>query len=292
MTATPRHALTFDIEDWHQLVERRLTGRPARCSPHVLAQTREILEVLARDDVMATFFILGPVAEAYPDLVREIHRAGHEVGSHGWSHRLVYRQTPDEFAAETRQSRDVLEDILGTRVVGYRAAEFSVTRDSRWALDVLADLGFEYDSSVFPVAGSRYGIAGSPLVPYRVRTAGGRTILEVPLTVARWRGRAWPVGGGGYFRLFPYAVTRAAITQVAREGRAAVAYFHPYEFSARLLRLDLPWWQQWGRGARFTLFHNLNRHANRRRFRRLLADFRFTSMAEMLTHGHPDEAVL
>jgi polysaccharide deacetylase family protein (PEP-CTERM system associated) len=284
------NALTFDIEDWHQLVGQRLTGTPWPCSERAVTQTHHILDMLAAADVKGTFFILASVAITFPGLVREIHEAGHEVGSHGWSHRLVYGQTPDEFRTETRQSKALLEDIVGVPVRGYRAAEFSVTRASLWALEILAELGFEYDSSVFPIAGGRYGIPESPLVPYR--PAAGRELVEVPMTAVDWRGRRWAVGGGGYFRLMPYAVTRAAIARVNADARAAVIYFHPYEFADEPLRLPLPPWQRYVTSARYTWLHNVNRGANRRRFIRLLRDFRFQPISEMLKHGRPDQALL
>jgi polysaccharide deacetylase family protein (PEP-CTERM system associated) len=275
------NALTFDVEDWHQLVEWKLNGDLPKCSPRVVAQTRDILEMLAARDVRATFFILGLVADAHPALVREIAAAGHEVGSHGWSHRLVYRQSPEEFRAETQRSKSALEDILGRPVLGYRAAEFSVTNASRWALDILADLGFKYDSSIFPIRGRRYGMPDAPVAPHNVKTSAG-DLVELPLSVVSWRGRRYPVGGGGYFRLAPYAVTRAAIRRVNRSGRAAVVYFHPYEFSRSMLLPRLTSARAWITGGRYLVFHNLNRAANRRRLARLLNDCRFAPAAEIL----------
>jgi polysaccharide deacetylase family protein (PEP-CTERM system associated) len=288
----PGNALTFDVEDWNQLVEWKLTGAMPACSPRVVALTRSILEVLDRAGVRATFFVLAQVARAAPPLVREVQAAGHEVASHGWSHALVYRQTREAFARETRDAKTLLEDITGAPVCGYRAAEFSVTRASLWALDVLAELGFQYDSSVFPIAGSRYGIADAPLAPYTVRTASGAALVEVPLTACEWAGRRWPVGGGGYFRLFPYGVTRAALARVNARGRPAVVYLHPYEFSAEPLRLAARAWRGRLAAARYTVFHNFNRQANRHRFERLLRDFHFTPIAEMLQNGCADAAVL
>jgi polysaccharide deacetylase family protein (PEP-CTERM system associated) len=275
------NALTFDIEDWHQLVEWKLNGTLPPCSRNVLAQTRDILDVLATRSVRATFFILGIVAKAHPALVRDIQAAGHEVGSHGWSHELVYRQPRDRFADETRTSKALLEDILGTPIRGYRAAEFSITEQSRWALEVLAEAGFAYDSSIFPIQGWRYGIPGTPLGPHTVQTAAG-DLLEVPLTAVEKGRRYWPVGGGGYFRILPYSVTRRAIESVNAAGRSAIVYFHSYEFSRSLLvpRLTSP--ARYVSGARYVVFHNLNRRRNRRRFLRLLADFRFGPVADVI----------
>lgn len=275
------NVLTFDVEDWHQLVEWKLTGRLPECSDGVVRQTHDILEVLAAHGVRATFFVLGLVARAFPALVRDIDAAGHEVGSHGWSHQLVYRQTREEFARETTQAKTELENLLGARIYGYRAAEFSITHASPWALEVIARTGFRYDSSIFPIRGRRYGMPDAPVAPYDVRTESGR-LVELPMTVVDWRARRYAVGGGGYFRLWPYAITRAAIRTVNAEGRAAVAYFHPYEFSASWLfpRIVSP--RAFVTGGRYLVFHNLNRGANRRRFARLLQDFRFAPAAELL----------
>jgi polysaccharide deacetylase family protein (PEP-CTERM system associated) len=285
------NALTVDVEDWHQLVEWKLTGTKPACSPLVERHTLDVMELLSRHDVRATFFVLAPVASAFPHLIRAIRAAGHEVASHGWSHRLVYRQTREEFARETRQAKALLEDLLGTAIEGYRAAEFSITRQSRWALDVLAELGFRYDSSIFPIRGRRYGIPDAPLGPHRVQTSSGAWLTEVPLTALPWGGRRWPVGGGGYFRLLPYRVTRAAIDRVNAAGRPAVL-FHPYEFSREPLRLAAVSWPRYLASARYTMFHNVNRHANRRRLHRLLQDVRCAPVADTLHDGSPDAQVL
>jgi polysaccharide deacetylase family protein (PEP-CTERM system associated) len=278
------NVLTFDIEDWHQLVEWKLNGTLPACSHNVLAQTHDILEMLAARSVRATFFVLGLVAKAHPALVRDIQAAGHEIGSHGWSHELVYRQRRDRFADETRSSKALLEDIVGAPIRGYRAAEFSITEQSRWALDVLAETGFTYDSSIFPIQGRRYGIPGTPLGPHTLRTTGG-DLIEVPLTAVEKGSRCWPVGGGGYFRIIPYAITRGAIEGVNAAGRSAIVYFHPYEFSRSMLvpRLTSP--ARYVAGARYVVFHNMNRRRNRRRFLRLLDDFKFAPVADLINHG-------
>jgi len=260
---------------------RPTSGLLGSCAP----QTHDILDTLSRHGVRATFFILGLVADAHPGLVRDIQSAGHQIGSHGWSHRLIYQQSRDEFRSETTRAKASLEDILGTSIAGYRAAEFSITAASLWALDVLAESGFSWDSSIFPIRGSRYGIADAPLGPYRVRTASGVEITEVPLTSVEWRSRRWPIGGGGYFRILPYRVTRAAIARVNAEGRAAVAYFHPYEFSAARLVPRSFSIGQYVSGARYVVFHNLNRRTNRRRLERMLSEYRFGPISEIIPHG-------
>ncbi|HYE86619.1 MAG TPA: DUF3473 domain-containing protein [Vicinamibacterales bacterium] len=285
------NALTFDIEDWHQLVEWKLNGTRPACSPHVLRQTHDILEALAERNIRATFFILGLVADAQPSLIRDIAAAGHEIASHGWSHELIYRQDRAKFAEETRRSKSVLEDTLGARIDGYRAAEFSITAASLWALDVLAESGFRYDSSIFPIAGSRYGIPGTPLAPHRIDTAAG-PLVEFPLTAVEQSGRFWPVGGGGYFRLLPYRITRRAILRTNAAGRAANVYFHPYEFSRRLLVPRLSPVTRYITGARYVLLHNVNRGLNRRRFVRLLSDFQFAPIKDLIASGPENPTLL
>lgn len=283
--ATMTNALTFDIEDWHQLVEWKLNGTLPACSPNVLRQTYDILETLAASHVRATFFVLGLVAEAHPRLVRDIAAGGHEIGSHGWSHRPIYHQSRAAFTAETRRGKAILEDTMGQAVAGYRAAAFSITTASRWALEVLVEAGFGYDSSIFPIAGRRYGIPGTPLEPHTVATAAG-DLVEFPLTVVEWCGRHWPVGGGGYFRLLPYAITQAAIEQTNADGRAANIYFHPYEFSRTLLVPRLTSARHYVTGGRYVLFHNMNRGLNRRRFARLLSGFKFAPIKDLVARGH------
>ncbi|HLM69556.1 MAG TPA: DUF3473 domain-containing protein, partial [Longimicrobium sp.] len=278
------NGLSFDVEDWRQLVHWKMTGEVLPPGHDVVEETDYILEALGARGVRATFFVLANVAQTFPDLVRRIHAAGHEVGSHGWSHNLVYRQTPGEFRDETRRSRDLLQELTGAPVRGYRAAEFSVTRRSWWALEVLAELGFAYDSSVYPISGRRYGVPDAPLEIHRARS-GGATITEVPMTAVEWMGRRWPVGGGGYFRLMPYALTARALRHANARGRPAVAYFHPYEFAPRPLRLAVT--QRSVRAyralARNALVHNLSRGRLRARFERMLAEFTFRPLDTLLS---------
>jgi polysaccharide deacetylase family protein (PEP-CTERM system associated) len=251
-----------------------------------LRQTDDILEMLAAAGARATFFMLGLVVQAHPTLARRIQSAGHEIGSHGMSHRLVFQQTPEAFREETITARKVIEDAIGGPVLGYRAAEFSITRQSLWALDVLAEAGFVYDSSIFPFASGRYGIEGYPLGVQRVATSHGRHIVEIPMTVLELGSWRVPAGGGGWFRLLPQSVTRAAIRRANARGRSAILYFHPYEFSRDPLMPRLTRARQYATGARYLLFHNFNRHRNRRGFRTLLSESGpFTLMREIAAHG-------
>jgi len=233
-----RNALSIDVEEYfhahayEDVVERaEWGGLPGR----VRANTRRLLALLAEHGTRATFFVLGWVAERHPELVREIAAAGHEVGSHGYAHQLLYRQTPAEFAHDLARSLAAIRHALGTDVVlGYRAPGFSLTDDSLWALDVLRAHGVRYDSSLQPVGAGRAsrlrgrkrsGVSGAGR--FAARLAGG--LWEFPASTLRLLGRNWPVAGGGWFRLLPLWATRAAIARINAEGQPAIVYLHPWE---------------------------------------------------------------
>ena len=269
-----RNALTIDVEDWVQSVydvSAALTDRFVR-------NTRAVLELLAAHEVRATFFVLGLAAEKAPELVREIAAAGHEVQSHGYAHRLVHTQTAAAFREDVVRSKRVLEDIAGVAVTGYRAPAFSITSATLWALDVLAEAGFRYDSSVFPVRMRRYGIAGAPRSLHRLMTPRGRELIEVPVCSRRIGPLRLPTGGGGYLRMWPYAVTRAAIQRMNDAGEAAVLYIHPYEFAPNELRelgVEIPW--------KTRLHQGLGRRGVPAKVSRLLGEFRFGTIGDVLS---------
>ncbi|MGD9722108.1 MAG: DUF3473 domain-containing protein [Pirellulales bacterium] len=231
MPATLKHAppiISIDVEDWPQSSWDRnlpITERAA-------ANTRRLLAILGQAGIRTTMFVLGKMAERFPEVVREIDAAGHEVASHGYGHVEIFKQSREEFAADLRRSKDFLEQLLGKPVRGYRAPDFSIVRSSLWALEVLAEQGFEYDSSIFPVKRPRYGIPDWPLTPTRVRLPNGRSILEFPIASYRALGKNWPVGGGGYHRLLPGPAGRWLAQRVMRT-RPFVFYCHPYEFDPR-----------------------------------------------------------
>lgn len=233
--------LSFDFEDWHQLVHRRL-GRPDWDSPGdaLERQTGAIFDLLEELDAKATFFVLGMTAERYPDLVREIAGRGHELACHGYAHELVHTQTPDEFRRDVERGADVIERLGGRRPLGYRAPAFSITRDTPWAYETLAELGFRYDSSQYDSPRIPGRIRPVPTTPYRLRLPSGRELWEFPITVWRVRGRSVPIGGGAYWRVLPAPILRRALRQVADENDFPVLYFHPYELDPRPLRVALP----------------------------------------------------
>ncbi len=272
------NAFSVDVEDYFQVAA--LAPAIPRDSwserePRVERNTERILERLAEHGVRGTFFVLGWIAERHPALVKHISAAGHEIASHGYSHELIYRQPRGEFRAETERSKRLLEDLTGSAVIGYRAASFSVTRASLWALDVLIDLGFQYDSSIFPIRHDRYGIPGATREPARICAPSGRTLTEFPLATARFGGLRVPVSGGGYFRLLPYWVTRCGLRQInLHDGRPAAFYLHPWEIDPGQPRMRV------GMLSRWRHYTNL-RHCEAR-LQRLLGDFKFDSMSAVL----------
>jgi polysaccharide deacetylase family protein (PEP-CTERM system associated) len=270
--------MTVDVEDYFHVsaFERVISPDNWPQWPSTVERnTRRLLELFDQVDIKATFFVLGWVAERYAPLIAEIHRRGHEIASHGYSHRLVYRQSPELFRKETLRSKQLLEDIVQTPVVGYRAASYSITRKSLWALDILAELGFTWDSSIFPVYHDRYGIPDSPTQPYRITTAAGAEILEFPLTTAKVLGYRMPAAGGGYFRLYPYWLSRWLFQRASAEQRAAIFYLHPWEIDPDQPRVP-------GAGAlsRFRHYNNLGRCLPR--LRKLLRDFPFGTVSATL----------
>jgi polysaccharide deacetylase family protein (PEP-CTERM system associated) len=265
------NALTVDVEDYFHVsalapsIHRDTwTSRESR----VVGNTHKLLDMFEQISVRGTFFVLGWVAERHPQLVRDIAAGGHEIACHGFSHRLVYEQSPAEFHEETLHSKNVLEDITGSAILGYRAASYSIVRESLWALDVLVELGFAYDSSIFPVRHDRYGIPDAERAPHRLSTPGDKVIVEWPLSTARLVGFRFPVSGGGYFRLMPYWLTRWGLASInQRELRPFVFYLHPWEIDPDQPRISASWL------SRFRHYTNLEKCEER--LRRLLSEFRF-----------------
>jgi polysaccharide deacetylase family protein (PEP-CTERM system associated) len=272
------NAFTVDVEDYFHVAA--LSSAISRDSwgsreSRVEANTEHLLGLLAECGVRGTFFVLGWVAERTPALVRRIAAAGHEVACHGFSHQLIYQQPREEFRAETARAKACLEDLIGEPVIGYRAASFSVTRESLWALDELIDLGFRYDSSIFPIHHDRYGLPGARPEPNRLTAPSGRTLVEFPLSAARFLGMQVPVSGGGYFRIFPYWLTRAGLRQINEQRHRPFAFYvHPWEVDPAQPRVRV------GLVSRFRHYTNLARCE--RRLRRVLREFRFAPMREAL----------
>ena len=262
--------MTIDVEDYfHVSVFEKTVDRSRwdTLETRVRANTGRLLDLFDERGVRGTFFVLGWVAERYPELVKAIAARGHELASHGYAHRLVYDQTPEVFREDVRRAKDLIEAAAAQPVRGYRAPSFSVTSRSLWALDVLVEEGYTYDASIFPIRHDRYGIPGAPRWPHAIDRGRGR-IFEVPGSTVRIGSTNLPVAGGGYFRILPYAWTHWGIARVNRtERQPAIFYLHPWEIDPGQPRLPA------SRLGRFRHYRNLNKAEPR--LRRLLADFRF-----------------
>jgi polysaccharide deacetylase family protein (PEP-CTERM system associated) len=287
VSAGLRNALSFDVEDYFQVaalaaaVDRQSwDSQPSR----VDANTARLLGLLSERGVRATFFVLGWIAERHPGIVRNIAAAGHEIACHGYSHELIYRQSLEAFREETRRAKGILEDQAQTRIRGYRAATWSITRQSLWALDVLAEQGFQYDSSIFPTHHDLYGIPEAPRVPHRLALPGGGSLLEFPPSTVRLGPMNLPVAGGGYFRLLPLAVTRWAIRRINREGLPFLFYLHPWEIDPDQPRMKV--------GLKSRLRHYTNIDSCERKLAALLDEFPMGTIWDALQAPRfPDRAV-
>lgn len=272
MSQSPTNYLTVDVEDYFQVAAFEKVIAPDvwdQYACRVAENVHAILDLFASHDVKATFFIVGWIAERYPDLVLEIDRQGHEIGCHSYWHRKIYDLTPEEFRKDTQQAKEVLEEILDKPVSGYRAPSYSITKKSLWALDILAELGFSYDSSIFPVYHDNYGIPDAPRFPYRLEKQG---LMEYPISTVQFPGLNLPIAGGGYFRLFPYWFTRMALRRINRkEQQPFIFYFHPWEIDPGQPRIE-------GAGAKSRFRHYLNLKKTKKRLACLLQDFNFGSI--------------
>jgi polysaccharide deacetylase family protein (PEP-CTERM system associated) len=269
-----KNALSIDVEDWFCVQNLSAVIRKeewTKCEQRITNSLTRILEILDEKSVKATFFVLGWIAERYPELVREIDGRRHELATHGLSHTLITHLTPGQFDEELRRSVQLIEGNAKGKVIGHRAPSFSVTEKTYWVFDILTKQGFRYDSSIFPVSfHPDYGVPHAPLGPYRIT----EKIWEFPLSVVKIAGRNVPVSGGGYFRIFPYRFIRYGIRKLNSEGRPVVFYLHPWEIDPNQPKLKLPWLKN------FRHYHNLNK--TEPRLRKLLDDFQFTTIREVL----------
>ena len=262
----PRLAVTIDVEDWPQSSWDRSLPVGDYCADNV----RRLLALLGEwPDARATFFVLGKFAERHPDAVREIHAAGHEIACHGYGHEEIFRGDRAAFEADLERATGILSDLVGQRPLGYRAPDFSIVGESLWALDVLAEAGYAYDSSVFPIDKARYGIPTWPVEAGRVRLDNGATIVEFPMTVKEIGGKRRPVSGGGYARLLPaFLLRRFLCSEAKRRAVPPVFYCHPYEIDPgefRRVPAPIPW--------KVRLHQGLGRRGFAGKLRMLLREF-------------------
>lgn len=236
---------SVDLEDYYHVeafADRIERARWPEFASRVRPNTERTLELLQRTGTQATFFVLGYVAERDPALIRQVAEAGHEIACHSHLHRRVHRLTPAEFREDVRRARAAIEDAAGVRVLGFRAPTFSITLDSLWALDILLEEGFEYDSSIFPVRHDLYGIPTAPRFLHKMALPSGRSIWEIPMSTVRLGGMNLPAAGGGYLRLLPFPLTRWAIRRIhQRDGQPIILYFHPWELDPEQPRLSAGW---------------------------------------------------
>ncbi len=261
--------LTIDVEDYFQVAAFEDIIQPESWGSMDFRagnNTDCLLAILEQQQVKATFFIVGWIAEKCPELVKKIAAAGHEVGCHSYWHRKIYDLSPEEFREDTKRAKDILEDIIGRKILGYRAPSYSITKKSLWALDILEDLGFEYDSSIFPIYHDNYGIPDAPRFEYKLPN---HDMKEYPISTSLVLGRKIPVAGGGYFRLFPYWFTKMALKKInVHENKPFIFYLHPWEVDPGQPRM-----KNAKMLSRFRHYNNLHKTAER--YKMLLRDFNF-----------------
>ncbi len=271
------NALTFDVEDWYQpsnLDPMIGYHRWQDCESRLEPSVDRILSILREHQTKATFFILGWSAERFPEVVHKIQQDGHEIGTHGYRHALVYNQSPAEFASDMERAISVLERLTGQVPAGHRAASFSITQRSWWALEILLQLDIQYDSSIFPIHHHRYGMPQSERLPHTIEV-NGRHIHEFPISTVRMFGKNVPFSGGGYFRLLPYTCIAAGIRWLNRRQQPAIVYLHPWEFDPHQPRLPMSRLRAW------RCYGGLHKTAEK--LRALLRRFRFAPAHEVLT---------
>ncbi|MCX5633504.1 MAG: DUF3473 domain-containing protein [Phycisphaerae bacterium] len=277
------NALTIDVEDyWSILYRDWLHVKDAIPSEAVVRNTRWFLQVLAEYNTKATFFILGEVAQCFPELIKEISRAGHEIAVHGFYHRQIFKLSRDEFKKETGDAKKLLEDLSGQEAIGHRAPAFSINKDTQWALEILAEEGFVYDSSISPMQGRRYGWPGFKKEIHRMPLTNGQSIIEVPMSTVSLGIKELGIGGG-YMRHLPYFYTKWAIGHIQKK-RPAIIYLHPYEIDTDIVLLKLDNFTGQGKIKAFK-FHKSqmrNRQTVKGKVDKLLLDFKFSTIKSIL----------
>ncbi|WP_206099536.1 XrtA system polysaccharide deacetylase [Rheinheimera riviphila] len=268
------NALTVDVEDYFHVAAFEQQITPAdwqHMTPRVDRNTRVLLDQFDRNNAKATFFFLGWVAERFPDLVKEVQRRGHEVASHGFSHTRVHQQTQAEFRDDVVKAKDILEQLTGEAVIGYRAPSFSINKQSEWAFEILKDIGHVYSSSTYPIKHDLYGVPDWPQQPY-MRPEG---IWEIPMPTLTMLGRQLPIAGGGYFRLMPYWLSSTLISKFLREDRMPyMFYFHPWEVDPEQPRVE-------GAGQKSKFRHYVNLDKMEHKLDRLLTQFNWGSLGQV-----------
>ncbi|MEW8585653.1 MAG: XrtA system polysaccharide deacetylase [Candidatus Thiodiazotropha sp.] len=272
------NAITVDVEDYYQVSAFAKNIEKNNWSDYesrVERNTHKLLEIFDQYNTKGTFFVLGWIAERFPNLINDIQQSGHEIASHGYSHDLVYNQTVDKFREETGRTKEILENIINKPIYGYRAASYSIVEKSIWALDVLTELGFTYDSSIFPIVHDRYGIPGAKTEPHVYKTESGNSIIEFPISTVGLGNTRLPISGGGYFRLLPYWVTRSGLNKInKKEKKPFIFYMHPWEIDTGQPRIKSNMLSE------FRHYNNISKFDQR--LRKLLQDFKFSTVSDVL----------
>ncbi len=270
------NALSIDLEDYyHAIAFEKIIG-PAKwdnCPSRIVRNVNRLLEILNKHKVKATFFVLGWQAQRVPDLIKQAAAAGHEIASHGYGHKLIYTQTPDEFKTDVETTKKLLEQLTGNIVCGYRAPAFSIVDKTLWALDILIQAGYLYDSSIFPIIHDRYGIPGAERFIHQISRKNGK-ITEFPLSTVKFAGNNIPIAGGGYLRFMPYWFIKRAIASLNKRQKPAIIYIHPWEIDP-----GQPI-QAVGKLTKIRHYHNLDKMEYK--LERLLTDFNFAPVSKVL----------
>jgi len=270
-----KNALTIDLEEYFQIhvLSTLIEPHTWETLPSSVAEnTGKILAMLEQKGISATFFCLGWIAEHHKDLIRKIHKNGHEIACHGHSHQIIYRQSRQDFRNDVTRAKGILEDIIGEKVLGYRAPTYSITEKTLWALDILEDLGFQYDSSIFPIYHDNYGIPGAPRFPHLIR---GSSLVEFPITTIKLGPLNLPISGGGYFRLLPYPLIRLGLRSLRSSNMPFIFYLHPWEINPEtpvVPGMDLL--------SRFRTYTGIKRAYHK--FSQLIEDFTFAPVRVVL----------
>ena len=269
------NAMTVDLEDWYHSIDSIPVSDWGNTKHGSLRGLRRLLEMFHRFDLKATFFVLGDVAAKNPALVRSIQSSGHEIATHGYAHRLVYRQTPQEFREDVRRSIGVIEEIIQEKVWGYRAPYWTITKESYWALDILMEEGIRYDSSIYPIKTYLYGIPDAPVYPYIVKGKNGGELVEFPPSTVTISGIRIPVAGGFYLRALPSWLIHYGMKRINKAGQPAMVYVHPPEFDSLKPKVKLPMTE--------TILHYYNLGVVEDKFKSLLVEFSFDSIKNVLS---------
>ncbi|MFB3880128.1 MAG: XrtA system polysaccharide deacetylase [Armatimonadota bacterium] len=276
------NALTIDLEDWFQVsnLEHIISYEDwGGCQPRLVENTRRLLAILEGAGVKATFFVLGWNAIRFPDLVRQVREAGHEIGSHGFAHSCVFHMTAESFGEDLDQANEAITAACGERPICYRAPSFSITPKSLWAFEVIQSRGFRVDSSVFPIFHERYGFRSAPRLPYLVRLNDEAKLVEAPPSTVRLLERNYPFAGGAYFRILPQRVVEAFCRRLNRRGEPVIFYLHPWELDPDIPRFRLSPFRQ------YRSYVHLDQTAER--LSRLLRGFEFGPLSRALEEYRP-----